>query len=143
MNFAEKFKKMRQIESFTQEQLSKETGIAISSVKAIEGGKNDPSFAALMKLINHKTFKPYILWLLTGDTAPSAGQVDPAIRTLMHIEQAEVVASELVAAENNPTTEDVRSRPVADPLSMEEMTLLRQMILRETAKLKAIDKDKG
>ncbi|ALY08247.1 TPA: helix-turn-helix transcriptional regulator [Pseudomonas aeruginosa] len=78
MELAEKLKAIRLKEGLTQAELCDATGIALSSYKKYELGlRVEVSSIALLKIAGHERFKKYVLWLMTGDTAPKCGQVSP------------------------------------------------------------------
>lgn len=79
MTFEEKLKLMRTAEGLSQMQLSDITGISISTIKKIEAGYHEPSWSFLNKITHHPLFQKYTLWLMTGNTAPQAGQIAPAL----------------------------------------------------------------
>ena len=78
MELAEKLKAIRIKEGLTQSELCEATGLSLSSYKKYELAlRTEVSSVALLKLTNHERFKKYTLWLMTGDVAPTCGQVSP------------------------------------------------------------------
>lgn len=78
MELAEKLKAIRLKEGLTQSELCEATGINLSSYKKYELAlRTEVSSIALLKITNHPRFKKYVLWLMTGDTAPESGQISP------------------------------------------------------------------
>lgn len=78
MELAEKLKAIRLKEGLTQSELCEATGISLSSYKKYELAlRTEVSSIALLKITNHVRFKKYTLWLMTGEAAPSCGQVSP------------------------------------------------------------------
>ncbi|HED2510952.1 TPA: helix-turn-helix transcriptional regulator [Enterobacter asburiae] len=73
----QKLKKARLAEGMTQKALSEATGIPLGTIKNYEAGHNAVGLQVLLTLTMHPTFRKYSLWLLTGDTAPQAGQCAP------------------------------------------------------------------
>lgn len=76
---SDKVKAIREAENLSQTQFSETTGISISTIKKYETGRMDPGGMTLLKITNHKQFKKYALWLMTGETNESAGQISPAL----------------------------------------------------------------
>ncbi|EIM9692434.1 TPA: helix-turn-helix transcriptional regulator [Kluyvera ascorbata F0526] len=79
MNFEEKLKLIRSAEGLNQSQLSDISGIPLSTLKKIEAGYQDPGWNVLSKITEHPRFQKYTLWLMTGTTAPQAGQIAPTL----------------------------------------------------------------
>ncbi|MEG2553660.1 MAG: helix-turn-helix transcriptional regulator [Hafnia sp.] len=79
MLIAEKLKAIRSAEGLSQSQFCKIMEIPISTLKKLEGGYNEPGWSTLTKLTQHPLFEKYTLWLMTGNTAPDAGQIEPAL----------------------------------------------------------------
>lgn len=78
MGLAEKLKAIRIKEGLTQSELCEATGLSLSSYKKYELAlRTEVSSVALLKITNHERFKRYTLWLMTGDVAPTCGQVSP------------------------------------------------------------------
>ncbi len=78
MDLAEKLKAIRIREGMTQAELCEATGISLSSYKKYELAlRLEVSSVALLKITGHTRFKKYVLWLMTGDTAPDCGQISP------------------------------------------------------------------
>lgn len=78
MELAEKLKAIRLKEGLTQAELCEVTGISLSSYKKYELAlRLEVSSVALLKITHQQRFKKYVLWLMTGDTAPDCGQVSP------------------------------------------------------------------
>ncbi|HFT7408613.1 TPA: helix-turn-helix domain-containing protein [Pseudomonas aeruginosa] len=77
MDFAQKLKAIRERERVTQAGFAELTGISLSTIKKYEGASFEMGYGALTKMLGHPRFKPYTLWLMTGETAPECGQVSP------------------------------------------------------------------
>lgn len=75
----DKVKVIRKSEGLSQSDFCELTGISISTVKKYETGVIEPGGTTLMKITKHPQFKKYTMWLMTGDTAPEAGQISPAL----------------------------------------------------------------
>jgi len=76
---SEKLKNIRKAENLSQMEFCNITGISISTVKKYEIGIIEPGGVTLMKITSHSRFKKYALWLMTGEIAPAAGQIEPAL----------------------------------------------------------------
>ncbi|NIG88173.1 helix-turn-helix domain-containing protein [Serratia symbiotica] len=79
MLIAEKLKAIRSAEGLSQSQFCKIMEIPISTLKKLEGGYNEPGWNTLTKLTQHPLFEKYTMWLMTGKTAPQAGQIAPPL----------------------------------------------------------------
>lgn len=78
MNLGEKLRLMRNREKLTQSQMAELVGLSLDTLKNYELARRiDISGPALAKIASHPTFTPYTLWLMTGQTAPAAGQISP------------------------------------------------------------------
>lgn len=78
MGITERIKAVRIAEGFSQEQLCKEVDWLVGSLRNWEQGRSK-SIASdqLEKLTTHPRFQKYALWIVTGTTAPEAGQISP------------------------------------------------------------------
>ncbi|MCY9800625.1 helix-turn-helix transcriptional regulator [Citrobacter braakii] len=79
MIVSEKIKAIRTAEGLSQNQFCEIMEIPISTLKKLEGGHNEPGWTTLTKLTQHPRFEKYTLWLMTGNTAPQAGQIAPTL----------------------------------------------------------------
>ncbi|PWC10907.1 transcriptional regulator [Brenneria roseae subsp. americana] len=79
MNIGQKLKAIRKAEGFTQKKFCEISGIALGTVKNYEGGYKEPGIQVVSQVVNTPSFKKYTLWIMTGDTAPQAGQIAPAL----------------------------------------------------------------
>ncbi|GFZ84087.1 transcriptional regulator [Pseudohongiella nitratireducens] len=79
MDIGEKIKKMREAESLSQFNFAVETGINMGTLRHYEAGRTVPGGKELLKITQNPTFTKYTLWLMTGQTAPEAGQISPEI----------------------------------------------------------------
>ncbi|UYB58717.1 helix-turn-helix domain-containing protein [Klebsiella michiganensis] len=79
MEIGQKLKAVRKAEGLTQKRFCEMSGLALGTVKNYEGGYKTPGLQVLMQVTNTPQFEKYTLWLMTGKTAPEAGQVEPAI----------------------------------------------------------------
>ena len=80
MNLLERIKAIRMAEGFGQREFADEVGMNVKTLKNYEQGKRDTASSDQLELItNHPRFQKYTLWLMTGTTAPEAGQISPMI----------------------------------------------------------------
>ncbi|HAT2782708.1 TPA: helix-turn-helix transcriptional regulator [Citrobacter koseri] len=84
MKISEKLRAIRKAEGLTQKKFCEISGLALSSLKNYEGGHKEPGIQIVTQIVNTPSFKKYTLWIMTGETAPQAGQIAPA---LAHIGQ--------------------------------------------------------
>lgn len=85
MGIVEKIKMIREAEGFSQEGFARELDIHVGTLRQWEQGRRtNPKSSDLNKITNHPRFQKYTLWLMTGTTAPEAGQISPD----MEIERA-------------------------------------------------------
>ena len=87
-NLVERVRALRLAEGLTESEFTHEVGVNYATyVKFEQGVIGEFPTNDLLKIANHWRFEKYSLWLLTGRTAPSAGQVAPvgdATNTWMH-----------------------------------------------------------
>ncbi|EFL91828.1 phage repressor protein C [Candidatus Regiella insecticola LSR1] len=79
MTLSEKIKAIRKSEGLSKAKFCEFTNIPLSTLDKYEMGKFEPSGATLMKITQHPLFIKYTLWLMTGNAAPKAGQISPAL----------------------------------------------------------------
>jgi transcriptional regulator with XRE-family HTH domain len=77
LEIGEKFRRIREAEQLGREAFSEMTGIPFGTLRGIEGGNHEPSFAVIQKLALNERTQKYMLWLLTGETNLGTGQVTP------------------------------------------------------------------
>lgn len=79
MNFAEKLEQVRRRERFTQNQFSALARTWLGTWKGYEYGarKDVTAVGAAGQLVQHSRFTKYMLWLMTDQALPEAGQVSP------------------------------------------------------------------
>lgn len=75
VTMVERLKAIRARERLTQAGLCSEVGLSISTYKKYEARITEIGLLPIIKITNHPRFKKYALWLMTGDTAPAAGQI--------------------------------------------------------------------
>lgn len=80
MNIGEKIKKIRETENYSQWDFAIATGINAGTLRHYESGRRlSVGSTELLKITQHPAFFKYTLWLMTGTTAPEAGQICPDI----------------------------------------------------------------
>jgi len=79
MEVTGKIRLVRQAEGMAQTAFANEVGINIGTLRNYEQGRTKVNIDELAKITTHPRFKKYTLWLMTGDTAPEAGQISPEI----------------------------------------------------------------
>lgn len=76
----EKIREIRDSEGLTRQQFFELTGIPVGTQKFYETGRRgNIGSDILLKITLHERFEKYALWLMTGSTAPDAGQIAPAL----------------------------------------------------------------
>ncbi|HGJ5865989.1 helix-turn-helix domain-containing protein [Arsenophonus nasoniae] len=78
MKLSKKIKAIRIAEGLTQIQFCKIIELSENTLQKYESGAYEPSGINLVKLTQNPRFEKYTLWLMTGKTAPEAGQIEPA-----------------------------------------------------------------
>jgi len=63
----------------TQQSFSDVIGVALSTVKNYESGQKRAGLSMIDRLLKVDNFQKYTLWLMTGKTSESAGQISPAL----------------------------------------------------------------
>lgn len=58
-------------------QLRDLTGIGLSTIKNYETQQKEPGLVIVDRFLSVELFQKYTLWLMTGQTAPEAGQIAP------------------------------------------------------------------
>lgn len=86
----EKLKLMRESERLNRREMSELVDIPYGSMTGYELERMKMTLEVGMKIFNHPRFKKYMMWFMTGDTAPDSGQIAPA---LAHSGLAETISS--------------------------------------------------
>lgn len=89
-NYHKKLRAIRKAEGLTQAAMASETGIALSSIRNYESGGSDVGLSIIERVLDTSRFQKYTMWLMTGQSAPDAGQVAP---DLAHDGQDETTSS--------------------------------------------------
>ncbi|EPY8419088.1 TPA: helix-turn-helix transcriptional regulator [Citrobacter freundii] len=79
IDYSLKLTELRKAEGLTQRQFAEITGVSLGTIKNYESGHNVGGIATVESVINVDRFQKYTLWLMTGNTAPDAGQIEPAL----------------------------------------------------------------
>ncbi|WP_279146014.1 helix-turn-helix domain-containing protein [Photobacterium carnosum] len=77
MNFSKQLKEIRNAENVSRKEFCEETGIPFKTMEKYEQGISSPGGESLRSITTHSRYSKYTLWLMTGQTAPEAGQVCP------------------------------------------------------------------
>jgi transcriptional regulator with XRE-family HTH domain len=75
VNLQEKIKLVRKSQKLTQNKFAEVIGIPATSLKKYESGEREPSGKALLKII--ECHPQFALWMVTGNTIPEGGQIEP------------------------------------------------------------------
>ena len=78
ISYGEKLRLIRKSEGFTQAQMRDLTGISLGAIKNYETQGVDVGLSIIERLLSVDQLRKYTLWLMTGETAPEAGQIAPA-----------------------------------------------------------------
>ncbi|SKA69165.1 hypothetical protein SAMN02745132_04413 [Enterovibrio nigricans DSM 22720] len=78
MSFGKRLKCVLKEERYNQREFAELVDIPQRSLENYLSDKQNPRLDGVMKIVNHVKFKKYALWLMTGDTEPSSGQICPA-----------------------------------------------------------------
>ncbi|EPF14945.1 DNA-binding helix-turn-helix protein [Cedecea davisae DSM 4568] len=76
---AQKLRQIRKAEGLTQPAFAEMIGVALSTVKNYESGQREAGLLIIDAVLKQPCFEKYTLWLMTGKTAPAAGQVSPPL----------------------------------------------------------------
>ncbi|MEQ3511975.1 helix-turn-helix transcriptional regulator [Pseudoalteromonas sp. BZB3] len=80
-DFSEKVKSIREYSRLSQQKFVDAVGIPLASYKRYETGATSPTASTLKAILEYKDYKKFTLWLMTGDTDPSSGQISPETAT--------------------------------------------------------------
>lgn len=86
IDVAEKIKLVRESERLNRREFSELVAIPYSTLSSYETRTKGMSMDSAMKILSHPRFLKYTMWFMTGEIAPEAGQIAPA---LAHIGQEE------------------------------------------------------
>lgn len=78
MKVSQKIRAIRKAEGLTQAKFCELVGIALGTLKNVEGDHREPGLQVVMQVVNTPQFGKYTLWLMTDKTSPQAGQIAPA-----------------------------------------------------------------
>lgn len=74
-----RLKEIREAEGYSQSGFAELTGINIGVIKNYESGRSGAGISVIDRIIETNDFRKYTLWLMTGETNESAGQICPAL----------------------------------------------------------------
>lgn len=75
----QKLKAIRKAEGITQKVMADQTGVSLGTIRNYESGFNTVGIQTVQTILNHPVFTKYTMWLMTGLTAPEAGQIAPSL----------------------------------------------------------------
>lgn len=76
----EKIRSIREAEGLSRDEFEQLTGIPAGNTKRYETGRiKSIGSDFLVKITQHPRFTKYTLWLMSGTTAPAAGQIAPSL----------------------------------------------------------------
>ncbi|MGV4052969.1 helix-turn-helix transcriptional regulator [Citrobacter freundii] len=78
-DYTTKLHEIRKAEGLTQKQFADMTGISLGTIKNYETGQHAATALTAERVLGVKSLQKYTLWLMTGNTAPEAGQIAPAL----------------------------------------------------------------
>ena len=78
-SIGEKIHLMRKAEGLSRREMSEITGISANNLKNYESIGSQIPGDYLAVILENPRFAKYTLWLMTGNTAPEAGQIEPAL----------------------------------------------------------------
>ncbi len=80
MSITERIKPIREAERLSQSEFAIEVKVNLGTLRNWEQGRRSAIGSnELEKITTHPRFEKYSLWLVTGKTAPAAGQISPEI----------------------------------------------------------------
>ena len=80
MEIVERIRHVREAEGLSQEDFAIEIGMKYQTLRKYETGRTTSiGSEQLGKITTHPRFERYTLWLMTGKTAPGAGQISPEL----------------------------------------------------------------
>ncbi|WP_279204246.1 helix-turn-helix domain-containing protein [Obesumbacterium proteus] len=89
LTLGEKLLLMRESERLSNRKNAAELlGVTNNALWRYETGDAIPKGDMIMKILSHPRFEKYVLWFVTGKTAPEIGQIAPALYTPANYEQS-------------------------------------------------------
>ncbi|HGN1704707.1 MULTISPECIES: helix-turn-helix domain-containing protein [Providencia] len=80
MNIGKKLRLIREAEGLSREQLSELIDVPIGTMRRYETGRiENVGSDTVVKILSKPMFEKYALWLVTGKTNESAGQIAPSL----------------------------------------------------------------
>jgi len=77
MKIGQKIKLIREHEGIKRSEFCQAIDMTVDSLKTYEVKERNIGFDNLSKIMSHPQLEKYSLWLITGKTAPAAGQIAP------------------------------------------------------------------
>uniref|UniRef100_A0A3B0M272 HTH cro/C1-type domain-containing protein n=1 Tax=Arsenophonus endosymbiont of Trialeurodes vaporariorum TaxID=235567 RepID=A0A3B0M272_9GAMM len=77
--YGKKLKDIRHAEGLTQPEFSALTGISLGAIRNYETGQSGVGLNVIDKIVKNPKLNKYTMWLMSDKTAPSAGQIAPAL----------------------------------------------------------------
>ena len=77
MKIGQKIKLIREYEGIKRSEFCQHIDMTVDSLKTYEVKERNIGFDNLSKIMSHPQIEKYSLWLITGRTAPAAGQIAP------------------------------------------------------------------
>lgn len=78
-NYEKKLRMIRKAEGMTQKAFAELLGLSLGSVRNYETGHVGIGLKTLEVVIRHPQFSKYMMWLMTDQVAPAAGQISPPL----------------------------------------------------------------
>ncbi|MBP1037868.1 helix-turn-helix transcriptional regulator [Serratia fonticola] len=79
IDYSQKLLSIRKAEGLTQKQLSDLSGLSLGTIRNYETGQHSATALTVEKVLAAERLQKYTMWLMTGHTAPQAGQIAPAL----------------------------------------------------------------
>lgn len=79
LDIANKLIDMRESERLNRRQFADLIDIPYGSLTYYETNRSKPPTEVTMKILSHPKFIKYTMWFMTGEIAPEAGQIAPAL----------------------------------------------------------------
>lgn len=90
INIGDKIIVMRESERLNRRQFSELIDVPYGTITYYETKRSIPPTDVIMKILNHPRFKKYMMWFISDEIAPEAGQIAPA---LAHIGRNETTSN--------------------------------------------------
>ncbi|WGL95095.1 helix-turn-helix domain-containing protein [Arsenophonus nasoniae] len=74
-----KLKAIREAEGYSQAKFAELTGINVGVIKNYEYGRQKAGISVIDRILETNDFEKYTLWLMTGKTNETVGQIAPSL----------------------------------------------------------------